>query len=467
MPKLTTDVGISGDTEPSIACALAARDHVSLEACDSVEFGCCLGSLYRVGRKVAAPVQRPPPTPLPPPPAAKPSGSGGRKGGLASFKELIAQANAAENAVKNAVDSRVATSSQSCTMWVDRHVHRTAGTSVRVHMMQLMELDALQRPQTWIIGPKAWTLLLDGLATLVAPCSPALADIRIGIEAHEAVEPWYDLFIQKLRAYRSRRDTCCRIVLSTRVRAPIDHYLSFFRWGIEKRYPGKTLDWWAPHNLQSTLLLRGNAGMDGQWIDGRKYEGRRRWYESFDASDFARLTDMLDHDFDVVYPTERFEDGFELIMRALALPQLLQNGLHRLNSNRSAHISAEYGHEYAGSPLAPSDRARLCSSKRSKLANEDMCDEVVRERAPLDAKLHAYAVERFRKDWERYQHVLLPRGDVDRGVPARPCRTKSPSASAHGRLCGFPNLFWDDPQVASLANTLSSALGSGRLRYMP
>ena len=104
-------------------------------------------------------------------------------------------------------------------------------------------------------------------------------DIRIGIEAHEAVEPWYDLFIQKLRAYRSRRDTCCRIMLSTRIRAPIDHYLSFFRWGIEKRYPGKTLDWWAPDNLQSTLLLRGNAGMNGQWIDGRKYEGRRRWYE--------------------------------------------------------------------------------------------------------------------------------------------------------------------------------------------
>ena len=358
---------MSEHIEPNMACAQAARQGVSLAACNSVEFGCCLGSSKsQVLRKAATSLPR---------------------------------------ATATALQSGAAASFQSCTVWVDRHVHRTAGTSLRIHMMQLMEMDALQRPQTWIMGPKAWTMLLDGLARLVAPCSPALADIRIGIEAHEAVEPWYDLFIQKLRAYRSRRDTCCRIVMSTRVRSPIDHYVSFFRWGIEKRYPGRTLDWWAPDNLQSTLLLRGNAGMNGQWIDGRKYEGRRKWYESFDASDFARLTDMLERDFDVVYPTERFEDGFELIMRALALPYSLQDGLRRLNSNRSAHIAAEYGHEYAGAPLAPSDRARLCSSKQSKLEKEDLCDKVVRERAPWDAKLHAFAVERFRKDWA--EKILL------------------------------------------------------------
>lgn len=122
--------------------------------------------------------------------------------------------------------------------------------------------------------------------------------------------------------------------------------------------------------------------------------------------------------------------------------------------------------EYAGAPLAPSDRARLCSSKQSKLEKEDLCDKVVRERAPWDAKLHAFAVERFRKDWARNEHVDVPppRGNI--GVPARPCRIKSAGVSNHGRLCGFPNSS-NSPQVALLVDTLTSALGSGRLRYIP
>ena len=146
-----------------------------------------------------------------------------------------------------------------CNLLIDRHVHKNAGTSIRQVMQQLMDFDVVQVVERHgAITADEWVRLLRGLeSALVEPCSEALARTVVAIEAHDAAVPW-DVFMLALQRYRASKRTCCRVVLSTRTREPLDHYVSFYRWGVQPRYAAfnKTFIQWAPANLQSTLLLR-------------------------------------------------------------------------------------------------------------------------------------------------------------------------------------------------------------------
>ena len=74
----------------------------------------------------------------------------------------------------------------SCTLWVDRSVHKTAGTTVRSAMAALHRAGYLQMLPSHMPSPNAVRELVQTLAQFEEPnCSPALRYTRIALQAHE------------------------------------------------------------------------------------------------------------------------------------------------------------------------------------------------------------------------------------------------------------------------------------------
>ena len=203
-----------------------------------------------------------------------------------------------------------------CTIWADRHVHKNGGTTMRGIFGNLTDYNVIQHIDTFIVGLKHWRKLMAGLATLTPPCSEALSHTMIALELHEDTAEW-GWHMRALRELRAKT-SCCRVLLTTRTRAPLEHYVSFYRWGVMPRFKmfNRTIDWWAPHNFQSTLLWRG-APHKQWWMDGNRGSNVAAWYREFDNASFDGLSSMLEDDFDVVYPMERFEEGLRMIARKL------------------------------------------------------------------------------------------------------------------------------------------------------
>ncbi|KAG8459022.1 hypothetical protein KFE25_006567 [Diacronema lutheri] len=125
-----------------------------------------------------------------------------------------------------------------CVVVIDRHNHKTGGTTVRdifAHM------QASGKCLYWGYGPTPthWEAALRHLeATLGARAadsaeSPAL---RLCVELHYAIVYW-QRSVGRLAALRdaAARAGRCRVVLSTRVRRPLAFYWSYWRWTIMGR----------------------------------------------------------------------------------------------------------------------------------------------------------------------------------------------------------------------------------------
>ena len=84
-----------------------------------------------------------------------------------------------------------------CVIWLDRHVHKNGGTSIRNVMTRLMQADALQQAGGWSAMTADWVAFVDGVSHLREPCSAALRGVRVGVEAHEGMgeftTAWLDL----------------------------------------------------------------------------------------------------------------------------------------------------------------------------------------------------------------------------------------------------------------------------------
>ena len=73
------------------------------------------------------------------------------------------------------------TESGSCVIWVDRHVHKNAGTSVREAMQALHAAGWLQRLGGYGSPLDRWLTLTRALGTLRPPCDPSVAATRIAL----------------------------------------------------------------------------------------------------------------------------------------------------------------------------------------------------------------------------------------------------------------------------------------------
>ena len=79
--------------------------------------------------------------------------------------------------------------------------------------------------------------------------------------------------LKKLEATYRSAAIDCPVVFLTRVREPLQYYLSFYRWGVAFRQRDKPHDFghnftqWVERNpnLQSTIMLRGMAAMEAEY----------------------------------------------------------------------------------------------------------------------------------------------------------------------------------------------------------
>jgi hypothetical protein len=175
-------------------------------------------------------------------------------------------------------------SQPSCMLWVDRHIHKNGGTSVRY---MALELERQQLLSSLTGGEKFSPKVAQfaALATLLTyyahyNCS-LLRGVSLFIEAHEHQESFTSRVLPILRRLRRLVAPCCKLLLTTRVREPLAFYISAWEWGGAPLYRqwNHSLMQWAPHNAQSHLLLRGQ----GTWLYTARLDARHEGY--WDAPD--------------------------------------------------------------------------------------------------------------------------------------------------------------------------------------
>ena len=169
-----------------------------------------------------------------------------------------------------------------CILWIDRHVHKNGGTTIRGVMKRLEEAGYAQKAVGWGLANKPLMELLATLRqpALRAPCSQAISELVIAVEAHDGGgRSGVNLFSQRVLgavlALAAEPGACCRPLLTTRTRDPTEHYMSTWLWGAATRYApfGRTLETWAPRNLQSVLMRDGTP--TDRWIEGAKRWNRQ------------------------------------------------------------------------------------------------------------------------------------------------------------------------------------------------
>lgn len=283
-------------------------------------------------------------------------------------------------------------SARRCTIWLDRHVHKNGGTSVRRLAVELMARDMLQRSPEWSPRHSQWSSLLNGLAEIRQPCSPRIENSIFHVEAHIESAPWQK-WIEAVRRYRAVEGTCCRVLLTTRMREPLDWYISFYQWGVQPRFEkfNRTgIDWWAPSNMQSVLLLNATSG--SKWMDGRR-NGRGGNFDRFKHSHFLLTRKMLEEDFDVVFPLDRMREGMQVIADELSLPRaLLSSMIDR------THVVPRWNG--IGSGLVGNQKL---ANNLHICPNMSYCTELINERAPYDHALFHHVTQSFEKKLQKYQ----------------------------------------------------------------
>jgi hypothetical protein len=225
-------------------------------------------------------------------------------------------------------------------------------------------------------------------------CSPALDATVIALEAHEGQGSFSTRAIAALARLREP-SSCCRVVLTTRLREPLAWYVSAWLWGGAPRFQryGRTIETWAPVNMQSLLLLKGDQ--TPKWIDGLK----RNWSQffSYGVHEHNRSMALLEHDYDLAWPLERFDDGMRVLAWLLGLPARAIPLM--VNQSRSSPSLGSHGR---GALAGRANEGRVCSSSE--------CRQLIAARAPYDASLHALVVARFAESFAAYEREAQSAG---------------------------------------------------------
>ena len=258
-------------------------------------------------------------------------------------------------------------------------------------MRRWHQLNQVQHIPGWSYSIKDWKGLLKRVSNLTKPDCGSLRGARFAVELHEFAPTgtrWFEAeWMPPLRALRQNPDACCQVLLSTRVRTPLDHYISFFRWGVESRR-SSTLEQWAPRSLQSVELLWGPYKA---WLDGNLNPAAKGWFASYGALEHKRSVAMLESDFDVVYPSERFDDGMELIAKKLGLAEWAFNATKRVRPVAPGwHTTSGKVDEFK--------KAKSIANPRT-CANMTRCEDLIRVVGAWDQLLHEQVERRFEKKY--------------------------------------------------------------------
>ena len=266
------------------------------------------------------------------------------------------------------------TAPQRCVVLVDRHVHKTGGTTMRDILLNN------ERRGEWLYWGYSLgrvTPVFDELRRLAATGNTTH---RVAVEYHHGFIAFSPNVIDQIRSLRATYHALgvdCRIVLVTRVRDPLRFYLSYFKWAAawrQKQDPeryGRNFSEWAPPNLQSALMLN---SMDHMLAENKNIHSarRRKAFEGFDEHAMRRLQDMLLH-FDIVGTTERFDETLLLTADMTGLQHL------------KYHVNNPTKH----------------SKWKRGVTDEEVCPDLeacrrhVERIAPYDVQLHAESSARF------------------------------------------------------------------------
>lgn len=305
----------------------------------------------------------------------------------------------------------------SALVWVDRHLHKNGGSTIREIMLRNEEagrcvyygytqtregwdrlMRELTRHRPWSHGGAAHQH--SNASSLARPPSLCIEAHASQASAEFTSRRIPDLL--RLRAHLAALALPARVVLTTRVREPLSYYISFYRWrvaGMQRagnvirlsasrsvvQPLGSSFLDWTPPNLQSVGLLHGDvelfAGLKAGGYPGVTSDGRRPhpyWvrHHAFGEADYAALVRALDDHYDVVAPLERFDEALLLTADAAGLP-------------------AVQSEEHARVVPGPQGMRGL------RLADTDVCPNVTSCRAhiaavaPYDLRLYAHVRQAF------------------------------------------------------------------------
>ena len=283
-----------------------------------------------------------------------------------------------------------------CGVVLDRHVPKTAGTTVRSMLREnsrrgSCEYVGYDLGRTWQsrVGFKH-----RSFAELVHELQrPEAAERRLCAEAHMVAGSfWSDLATLRASAYVRQ----CRIVVMVRVREPFSWYVSFYNWAVRPRQRTGLAKWglnftdWLPYNLQSRYMLHGSAGTSSEWADEMAAKARPNAERRLSTERWAQLVSNV-RAADVAAPLERLDD-------ALAMTYHLAGFLSTVAYNRISPASTRGPWDMMPHRNGQvQDAHAFCGSPEAQLA----CRAAVHAAARDDHRLYKQVTRLFDAQWAR------------------------------------------------------------------
>lgn len=322
-----------------------------------------------------------------------------------------------------------------CIVWLDYATSRTATATTQSLMAALARDGYVAHRETIILGgaaayphsDAAWARLAPVLG---APCAsreassgkrhddgagarsgaPRPPPLRLAVQvvADTSAKGFWATWLPSVRKLRAQLGSCCRVLLTTRVREPLSHYLSTYLWATAGKpnlgtqfarpravtrgrmsyaqLPQPSFEAWSIANLQTRVLLHGGASrlltdeQSGRLAAG---SGSGDGPAAVSRAGLAVLLDALDRDFDLVTPLDAFESAVLAVADALHIPR----NASALRYERISPRAKMFGGGVVGEV-----RTRALAAT---CPNMTACEAHVRRIAPFDAELYAAARRRL------------------------------------------------------------------------
>lgn len=334
---------------------------------------------------------------------AEPADDDAETGGEAVPTQTIARSFSARSTIAIPASNAAAPAAAAggpngkCFVLVDRHNHKTGGTTIREIMMQNARFGDCHY---WGYGQdephwSKWLAAAHEVLPQLGRTSNA-PPTKLCLEAHFPVFGFMETRVKSIAKLRAAARAPpgsnypgCTVLLTTRVREPLSFYLSYFKWDIAGRQAkdgaavyGRSFLEWSPTDLQSNALWNAYSTEFASRFYDNRYPNRFRQSLRMSNRTFSKLVDALDL-FDVVGTVEDFDASLLLTNDLLGGGQL-GGGLGRLQYKRTQPV-----HRHRKANLPPITNEEVCPDMAA-------CAAHVRRIAPLDHVLYARYASAFK-----------------------------------------------------------------------
>lgn len=330
-----------------------------------------------------------------------------------------------------------------CGMLLDRHVPKTAGTTVRTMLRRNAQLGSCEYwgydlGRSWVsrVGFRHRALgeLVAELGARPPPRRRLCAEGHIVGGSFWAELAW-------LRASVFARQ--CRVVVMLRVREPLAWYRSFYDWAVRPRQRTGDARWganftdWLPPNMQSRYLLHGSAGQPSELAAELAAKPDAGAPRRLSAARWAELDGYM-RAADVVAPLERLDDSLAL---AAHLAGFLSTVAYQRTAPAPVRGPWDAKAVWRGSGKAVPNAADFCDADAGVAR---ACVAAVNAVAGDDHRLHALATSLFVAQWEKH-------GDAAAAAQAHapPQGGGGPAAAARPAASGARRRWWRQPPEAN------------------